>query len=148
MTTETEPIRGKIAKVLNSREVAVNIGHEHGVKSGMVFDILSSIGDQIRDPDTGDVLGLVEQPKARVKIKRAYEKFAVAITYRSRDVNVGGGGLSLNLWGKLFEPPKWETRYETLKSNGGFEAASEELDEKGSYVSIGDPVVQAIGASE
>ena len=144
MVTRTERIRGKIAKILNSREVAVNIGHEHGVTSGMVFDILASPGDEVEDPDTGDFLGLVEQAKARVKIKRAYEKFAVATTYRNREVNVGGSGLSLNPLGKLFEPPKWEKRYETLKAKGGFEAASEDLDEKDSYVSVGDPVVQVI----
>ena len=146
MVTQVEPIKGKIAKVLNSREVALNIGEENGVTMGMVFEILSANADVIHDPDTGVALGSVEQPKTRVKVKRAYDKFAVATTYRSREVNVGGsglGGLSLLSAGR-FSAPKWETRYETLKSNGGFEPISEALDEKDSYVNIGDRVVQII----
>ena len=45
---------------------------------------------------------------------------------------------------RLFQAPTWETRYETLKSTGAFESTSEDLDEKDSYVSVGDPVVQVI----
>ena len=144
MATQVEPIRGKIAKILNSREVALNVGGKHGVRMGMVFEILSANADVILDPDTGATLGSVEQPKTRVKVKRAYDKFAVAATYRSREVNVGGRGLSWAMATATFAAPKWETRYETLKSNGGFEATSEALDENDSYVSIGDPVVQVI----
>jgi hypothetical protein len=44
----------------------------------------------------------------------------------------------------MFDPPKWETHYETLKTQGGFEAASEDLRENDSYVSRGDPVLQVI----
>ncbi len=145
MVTETKPIRGKIAKVLNSREVAINVGEEQGVEVGMVFDILAPNGDVIRDPDTHAELGFVEQAKSRVKVTRAYEKFAVASTFRSREVNVGGKGLLSLPLGSAFDPPKWETRYETLKIEGGFEAAAEEMGEHESYVSRGDPVVQVVG---
>ncbi len=60
MADRAEPIRGKVAKVLNSREVALNIGEEQGVRIGMVFEILSPVGDVIEDPDTGDTLGSVD----------------------------------------------------------------------------------------
>ena len=56
MADRAEPIRGKVAKVLNSREVALNIGEEQGVRIGMVFEILSPVGGVIEDPDTGDTL--------------------------------------------------------------------------------------------
>ena len=42
MNNMTQPIRGKIARVLNSREVAINKGADDGVKIGMVFKILST----------------------------------------------------------------------------------------------------------
>ena len=140
MTTQREPIRGKIAKILNSREVAVNIGRENGVRRGMTFEILGSSVNEIRDPDTGEVLGIAELPKARVKINRSYDRFAIATTFRTRRVNVSGERNVLN----MFDPPKWETRFETLKVDGGFEALPEYLEEKDSYVSVGDPVVQVI----
>ena len=83
----------------------------------------------------------------RARITKAHIRFAVAATCRSKRVNVGGAGLTdvgsaTDILRKMFEPPRWETRYETLKSNGGFEATAEDLDEDGSYVRIGDPVVQ------
>lgn len=140
MATQTEPIRGKVAKILNSREVALNIGREQGVASNMVFEILSSDGDAILDPDTGASLGSVNLPKTRVKINRVDEKFSIASTYRSRRVNASGFG--------LFEPPKWETRYETLKSKESFESAAEPLDEWDSYVNRGDIAVQVMDAKE
>jgi len=43
----------------------------------------------------------------------------------------------------LFQPPKWVEEVETLKlSDKPFE---EDLDERESYVKIGDPVIQVIG---
>ena len=144
MTTQTELIRGKVAKILNTREVALNIGSEHGVEPGMFFDILSPAGLSIEDPDTGEYLGSVELPKAQVRIDRVYDKMSVASTYRTKRVNVGGGIESevQSLTRKLFQPPKWETRYETLKTRESFEKDVEDLDERDSYVASGDPVVQ------
>ena len=138
MTAQSKPIRGKIAKVINSREVALNIGAAHGVESGMLFEILDDGGSEVRDPDTGELLGLAERSKIKVLITRTYDKFAVAHTYRRKEVNVGGRGALLG------EYPKWEIHYETLKSQGGFERAVEDLDEKGSRVAIGDPAVQVV----
>lgn len=136
MTTQTEIIRGKIAKILNSREVALNIGLEDGVTVGMVFEILSSNSQTILDPDTGAVLGSFTSPKTRVKVNRVEDKFSVASTYRSKRVDVGNA--------RLFSAPVWETRYETLKAKGSFETSYEDLQEQDSYVAIGDPVVQVI----
>lgn len=136
MTTQTEIIRGKIAKILNSREVALNIGLEDGVAAGMVFEILSSNSQTILDPDTGAVLGSFTSPKTRVKVNRVEDKFSVAGTYRSKRVDVGNP--------RLFSAPVWETRYETLKAKGAFETSYEDLQEQDSYVAVGDPVVQVI----
>lgn len=144
MATQIEPIQGKIAKILNSREVALNIGGEQGVTHGMLFEILSPKGIDILDPDTGIVLGSVPMPKTRVKVNRVYDKLSVAATYRTTRVNVGGAGISDFSVPDYFRPPKWQTRYETLKYHGGFEISPEDLAEEDSYVGIGDPVVQVI----
>ena len=44
MTSQVEPIRGKVARVLSVREVALNKGSADGVKIGMVFKIIRSPG--------------------------------------------------------------------------------------------------------
>jgi hypothetical protein len=141
MLTEIEPIRGKIARILTSREVALNIGRNQGVTTEMLFDILFEVG--VTDPDTGEELGPVELPKTRVKITRVSDKIAVASTYRTKRVNVGGTGTAISA---LFQPPKWETRRETLRVRESFEEIGDHIDEENSYVTVGDPVVQVLDA--
>jgi hypothetical protein len=136
----SDPIHGKVARILNARELALNIGSDHGVRIGMLFDVLDQKGEDITDPDTGEVLGSLQRPKVRVKIVSVQERLSVASTYKSREVNVGG---SADLGGigrisAMLMPPKYVRSYETLKTN---EQTWEDLDETKSYVKSGDPVV-------
>ena len=78
----SEPIRGKVARVLNSREIALTVGSSDGVVVGMFFDVMDPKGEDITDPDTGDILGSVERPKVRVQITKVQERLSVASTYR------------------------------------------------------------------
>ncbi len=139
MATQIEPIRGKIAKVISSREVALNIGKDCNVQVGMLFDIVVPGNLEIRDPETLEVLGSVQpRSKARVKVVSVEDKFAVAATYRKEyvggpyrllgDVRLGG-----------------DVRIETLRTR---EALDEAFSEKERYVATGDPVVQVIDADK
>lgn len=137
--TRDEPVRGKVAKVLNHREVALNRGFADGVKLGMKFDILNPDSQEIRDPDTNEALGFIERPKSRVRVTQVQDRVSVAETFRFRKVNVGGDGVG---WG-MFQPPKWEKRYETFRENGA-KSKSKDGAEFSKLVSVGDPVVQAV----
>ena len=147
----TQLIRGKVARVLNKREIAINIGSNHGVTVGMYFDVMSAIETDIIDPDTGKVLGTIERPKIRLKITHTQEKLSVASTYKSRLVNVGGTSArsslildaALNFGGSL--PPKWVKKYETFEDTRETEAP---LDEEDSKVKTGDLVVQVFDVDE
>ncbi len=139
MKSDCDLIRGKVARILSSRELALNIGSEHGVEPDMLFDVLDPSSENIRDPDSQMVIGSIYRPKVRVKIVVVKDKISVASTYRSKDVNVGGTGPSLNAWAAVLTPPRWVREYETLKTE---EATWENLEEKDSYVATGDPVVQ------
>lgn len=139
-------IRGKVARVLNSREVAINIGRNHGVVLGMFFDIMDRVYEDIKDPDTNELLGSIGRPKVRVKITRVEEKLSLASTYRKWEVNVGGSGLgAMTGLSQLLMPPKWTTKHETLKTG---EKTWEALDEEKSFVKTGDPVVQVVPVVE
>ena len=143
MTENTEPIRGKVARILNSRELALNIGTKDGVKLGMKFDVMDTKGENIEDPETGEVLGSLERPKVRVEINRIEERLSVARTFKSRKVNIGGGSgsIALDSVTQYLLPPNWVTEYETLKTE---EKTWEDIDEEDSYVKSGDPVVQVL----
>ena len=149
----TQPIRGKVARVLNTREIAINVGSTHGVTVGMYFDVMDADEADIIDPDTKEVLGSIERPKAGVKITYVQEKLSVASTYKSEPVNVGGTGTkssvildaALSLSSLALMPPNWVKKYETLEKT---EEAPTPFDEKDSKVKTGDPVVQVFEVDE
>lgn len=142
----TERLRGRVARILTSREIAINLGEDNGVEVGMYFDILHEGGQDIEDPETGEVLGNIERPKVRVKVTHVQDKLSLASTYKKRRVNLGGS-LEIAPFGlsRALMPPRWVTKFETLKTE---EKTWENLDEEGSYVKIGDPVVEAFAASD
>ena len=143
-----EPILGKVARVLNTREIAINIGTAHGVDVGMSFDVME-VCEDIRDPDTDEVLGSIERPKVRVRVTYVKERLSVATTYRSKQVYVKGYDsfreLGLGLFSRSLMPSKWVTEYETLEKT---DTTKDELDEEDSYVKPGDPVIQVIEETE
>jgi hypothetical protein len=138
----TNPIRGKVARILDTRHLVINVGESQGVHVGMYFDVLDPKGEDITDPDSGALLGSIDRPKVRVQVTRTEEKLAVAATFRKKEVNVGGrGSLVGGGLADMFLPPKIVTKYETLKTS---ESTWENLKEADSYVKTGDPVVQVI----
>ena len=139
----TELIRGKVARILDKRRIALNLGYVNGVSVGMYFDIIDPNGQDIEDPDTGDPLGSIEFPKVRVRVTHVQEKLAVATTYREKKVNVGGSGgyISLGPFARALMPPEWVTKYETLHKTG---ETLDDLEDSDSVVKTGDPVVQVL----
>ena len=137
----TDLIRGKVARILNSREIAINVGSDDGVSTGMYFDVMDRNHEDIRDPDTQEILGSIQRPKIRVKITMVQEKLSLATTYKTRQVNVGGAEMGFAGLSRALMPPKWITKYETLKTE---EKTWEDLGEQKSFVKTGDPVVQVI----
>ena len=141
----TEPIRGSVARVLNEREIAINLGFTKGVTVGMYFDVIDPKGEDIKDPETGKSLGSLELRKVRVRVTRVQENLSVATTYRSEKVNVGGTGpgpfITLGPFARALMPPEWVTEYETLHKTG---KTPDDLEESDSAVKTGDPVVQVL----
>jgi hypothetical protein len=146
---EREPIRGKVARILTTRQLVMTVGRADGVAIGMKFDVLDPRGEDITDPDTEAVLGSIHRPKVRVEVVQVQERISVAQTYRKWRVNVGGSGVALGLglaehMRDAFAPPRWVEKYETLKTQ---EKTWEDLDESQSYVKRGDPVIEITGTS-
>ena len=77
--SEQEPIRGKVAAVLDEERLVLNVGTDHGVTRKMVFRITGT--RVIRDPDTGDKLGEVEVMKIKVQVGKIKERMSIAYPY-------------------------------------------------------------------
>lgn len=138
---EKKTICGRVAQILNSRELVINLGTEQGVEFGMYFDVLDPKGQEIKDPVTKKVLGSIDRPKVRVKVTKVQAKICIASTYKKTEVNIGGHGVGIGGFANALMPPKLVIEYETFKTD---EQTWEDLSEEESYVKIGDPVVQVI----
>lgn len=131
-----EPIEAKVAQILNRRELVINRGESSGVTEGMTFAVLNRKGASIIDPDTGEDLGSVPLAKVLVQVTRVEPRLAVCRTFRetlARNI--------FDLFGAV--PAGTGRRIETLKSED--KPYEEELDERESYVKIGDPAIQVRG---
>lgn len=131
----SEPIIGKVAGVLNARELFINIGSSKGVRVGMRFKVLTKEPLEVRDPDTGDILGIVDREKVRVKVVEVQESFSICRTYRSKTIGGGlyaTGGALADLMGPAKEVP------ETLQADAS--SYPPPLSEEESYVKKGDRV--------
>ena len=66
--SDASGVAGKIAKV-EGGSVFLNVGAEAGIKEGDAFDVYR-VGNVIKDPDTGEVLGADETKVGRVKVTK------------------------------------------------------------------------------
>lgn len=143
-----EPIKGKVAQVISERDVAINRGRSAGVEIGMIFQIMNPEPEEIQDPDTGEVLGIVDVMKVEVEVIELQDNLAVCRTFKKvftpgRPARPGiaspFNALGQNIFGDPGTPDS--ERYQTLRTDEeGFVAR--ELDPEGSYVKRGDRAVQ------
>jgi len=137
--------KGKVAGILDPRELAINMGANAGVEVDMIFRILGE--SHLNDPDSGEELG-GRYEKGSVKVAEVKEKFAIGRTLKTCEVNIGGFGAgvsdllqsTISASAMLFAPPQWVARVQTLKyDTSGFELPGRE-DETSIYVKVGDVV--------
>jgi hypothetical protein len=138
-------IQGKVATVLNERELVLNVGADDGVTVGMRFKILYPDGIAITDPDTHEPLGSVEWPKTEVKIVSVQDHMAVGRTFRTITIPESGSRYNAIGVAGLFGLNDYEPErqvVETLRSSDGF--AEKELAPSESVVKRGDPAVEVV----
>ena len=75
----TKIIEGKVAKILDEYSIVINIGRNDGVTEGMVFVVFTQSSDEIKDPDSGETLGTLENVKDYVSAIHIQDKFATCV---------------------------------------------------------------------
>ncbi|MBC9719517.1 hypothetical protein H9Y04_44165 [Streptomyces sp. TRM66268-LWL] len=97
---------GRIIKIVNEREVLINLGAADGVRKGMVFSVRSPEPDDVHDPETGELLGTFSPPKTYVKVTEVHDRFCVAATYRDQHSAAGPlYGFASGPIARLMQPP-------------------------------------------
>ncbi|MCJ0700247.1 hypothetical protein FRIG_03710 [Frigoribacterium faeni] len=126
------PIRAKVAQLLTSTDLVINRGSEDGVDVGMKFAVLDPIGRDIKDPESGEVIGSVAIAKTVLKVVRVEPRLAVVRTFRTKS------GISFAAMAGLSGD-----RSETLRSDE--RRLQQMLDEKDSKVNVADVVESYTG---
>lgn len=68
----------KVAKIISTKQIVVNAGKSDGLAEGDELEIIGEIGDPVKDPDTGKVIGTLDNLKGRVTVTTVYEHMAIA----------------------------------------------------------------------
>ena len=74
-----EKIEGKVAKILDEYSIVINIGRNHGVVDGMVFAVFIQSDEEVKDPDSSEVLGKLEHIKEHVFVAHVQDKFSTCV---------------------------------------------------------------------
>lgn len=127
-----ELIQAKVARIINNTDLALNKGVDDGVEEGMKFAILSDAGEEIRDPDTDELLDSIQIAKTVVKIIHAASRSSIGRTFRKHE--------SAGIFNSLGQG---STRYETLATDES--RVQQELDPKKAKVKVGDRAVEYTG---
>ena len=138
-------IEGKVAAILNQRELIINKGDKDGVKQDMKFKVIE-LEVEIKDPDTEEPLGTFSREKIRVKIGEVQAKYSVGRTYETYVVNVGGEGRGMfDIFDgfRRIAPRQEVTRVRTLRRDDI--TRFEPMGEESSFVIVGDLAVQIAG---
>lgn len=133
-------VHARVAAIVDERELVLNRGEEHGVQVGMRFAILAGEGTEVKDPETGEILGLVPIEKTTVKVVRVQPKLSVARTFRTVGGSpgiLGAPNLQATLYGTKPRPERLATNEQGLR---------QALNEEAMLVGVGDAAVEVAGA--
>ena len=128
-------IEGRVAQVLNERELVINRGLAHGIVRGMKFEVLAAEPVRIVDPEDATELGIVDRPKVKVRVSDAQERFAVCETFETKFISGGLLNPDVSL-ARLFDRSR--TLTVTLKADES--SLPPPLSEEESFVKVGDRV--------
>lgn len=79
-------IEGRVAQVLNGRQLVINRGEVDGVREGMNFEVRGSQSLTITDPETNQVLDELDRVKVRVQAVEVRERISICSTYEQFEV--------------------------------------------------------------
>jgi len=136
-STAQRRLEGRVAQILNERELAINIGGNRGVWLGMKFAVLAETPTEVHDPITHELLDVLDREKVRVEVSEVRPKVAVCRTYRVSHAR--GSPLHYSLFARdWLEAPRQIK--ETLRAKDS--ALPPPLSPEESYVHINDRVIE------
>ena len=138
-------IEGRVAQILNARELVLNKGAENGVKEGMIFAVMSQNAMEIKDPETGQLLDVIDREKVRVKVSEIRDKITICRTFKTKKIgstvsSVGSALTAMEFFRNQLVHQEPKEIPETLKAEDS--QLPPPLTPEQSYVKINDRMIQ------
>lgn len=70
----------RVVDILNDEKIIINAGKRNNICIGNHFEILSNHYKEIKDPMTGEKLGLLSIPKAEIVVSAVWDKMCMCIS--------------------------------------------------------------------
>ena len=83
-------IEGKIVKILDEYSIVINIGRNNGVVKDTEFVIFTRSDEEVKDPDSGEVLGKLENVKDYVTAAHVQDKFTICVAKETKNMHKEG----------------------------------------------------------
>lgn len=74
-------IEGKVAYADQTR-VLLNVGSSDNVSAGMILKVYHII-EEVKDPDTTEILDVIEEPVAEIRVTQVQEKSSTCVIQKS-----------------------------------------------------------------
>lgn len=106
---KTLVLKGRIARILDRRTFVINLGSDHGVRTGTTF-VVQGEPEEIRDPETNEVLGTLVRSKGELTVAQVMPTMSIASPkprYKAPDFFSG--------WYPSFEESEIPVRKEDIK---------------------------------
>ena len=131
-------VEGRVAQVLDERRLVINRGSADGVRFGMRFEVKAGAPVEIRDPETDEILDVIDRVKVRVEVTEVRERISICTTYEYRHL---GAALGLDVDTSI--GPRRRAPV-TIWSEPS--VALPPLDPEQAYIRKGDLVVQMVAS--
>lgn len=95
----SQPIEGKIVRILDHNNIVINKGRQDGVKEDMPFVIFVPCADEIIDPDTRESLGRLEIVKGYIEASHVQERITTCVARKSKGVEAEETGIRVQTLG-------------------------------------------------
>ncbi|WP_188351082.1 hypothetical protein [Leuconostoc pseudomesenteroides] len=70
----------KITRIIDETTFIINAGSENGIEEKDQFEILDAEGEEIKDPDSDEVIGILNSSKGIIIANTVYPKMTIAKT--------------------------------------------------------------------
>ncbi len=88
-------IEGKVTRILDEYRIVINVGRIDEVKEGMVFVVFTQSEDEIKDPDSGEVLGKLENVKDYISVAHVQDRFSTCVAREKKKMTKEGEAMGV-----------------------------------------------------